>query len=217
MNLILLGPPGSGKGTQARMLTEKHGLPQLSTGDMLRAAISAGTPVGLRAKDIMARGELVSDDVVDAIVADRIAKPDCAEGFVLDGYPRTLAQADALDRMLAKDGKRLNGVIELRVDDEELIRRIAGRYTCGKCGEGYHDTLKSPRVAGKCDKCGSTEFKRRPDDNAEAVRTRLMTYYRETSPLIGFYHKSGNRHVLDGMLPIDAVSLGLEALLAHLN
>jgi adenylate kinase len=218
MNLILLGPPGSGKGTQARLLQERHGLVQLSTGDMLRAAIVAGTDIGKQADVVIKSGKLVSDGIVDGIVAERLSQPDAAKGFVLDGYPRTLVQADSLDALLKSRGKKLDAVIELRLDnDEELIRRVSGRYTCAKCGEGYHDTEKVPAKAGTCDACGGTQFKRRPDDNADTVRTRLMAYYKETSPLIGYYHLAGKRHVVDGMAPIDAVSQALAALLKKLT
>ncbi len=206
MRLILLGPPGAGKGTQAQRLVEEHKIPQLSTGDMLRAAVAAGTETGLRAKAIMDAGNLVSDDVVNAIVADRIDEDDCENGFILDGYPRTLPQADAVEAMLAKRGTSLDGVVELRVDDDSMVERVAGRYTCASCGTGYHDTLNQPETEGTCDKCGSTEFKRRPDDNAEAMRTRLQVYYKETSPLIGYYYAKDKLKVVDGMGSIDGVS-----------
>ena len=206
MILILLGPPGSGKGTQARTLTEERKLPQLSTGDMLRASMNKGTEIGLQAKDIMARGQLVSDEIVNGIVAERIDEPDVRKGFILDGYPRTLGQAAALDKMLADRRRKLDAVIELRiVDEDELVRRVSGRYTCAKCGEGYHDTEKKPRKAGVCDKCGSTDFKRRPDDTAEAMRTRLKAYANETAPLVDYYAKKGVLKVLDGLGEIDAV------------
>ncbi|MEO1397886.1 MAG: adenylate kinase [Pseudomonadota bacterium] len=206
MRLILLGPPGAGKGTQAHLLVEEHRIPQLSTGDMLRAAVAAGTETGKRAKAIMDAGELVSDDIVNAIVSERIDQDDCANGFILDGYPRTLAQADAVEAMLADKGTKLDAVVELRVDDKEMVERVSGRYTCANCGTGYHDTLNKPSEEGVCDKCGSTEFKRRPDDNAEAMRTRLQVYYKETSPLIGYYYAKGKLHAVDGMAPIEAVS-----------
>ncbi len=206
MNLILLGPPGAGKGTQAALLADQHGLVQLSTGDMLRAAVSAGTPVGLKAKEIMARGELVPDDVVVQIIKDRIGQPDCANGFILDGFPRTLAQASALEGMLKAGQRSLDAVIELKVDDEILVERISGRFACASCGAGYHDQHKKPAKDGVCDQCGSTDFKRRPDDNAETVRTRLMAYYRETAPLIGFYYAKQQLHSVDGMGSIDEVS-----------
>jgi len=217
MNIILLGPPGSGKGTQARTITDARGLVQLSTGDMLRAAMSAGTEVGLRAKDIMASGKLVSDDVVNGIVGERIDAPDVRKGFILDGYPRTLVQAAALEKMLADRRRKLDAVIELRVDDDdELVRRVSGRYTCAKCGEGYHDVSKQPRKPGVCDKCGSTEFKRRADDSAEAMKTRLLAYYKETSPLIGYYTAKGNLYPVDGLADIKAVEKAITELLNKL-
>ena len=213
MRLILLGPPGAGKGTQAQRLVEKHGIPQLSTGDMLRAAVKAESEVGKRAKAVMDAGKLVSDEIVNDIVAERITAPDAAKGFILDGYPRTLAQADALEGMLAKHGQKLDTVLELRVDDDALIDRISGRYTCAKCGTGYHDRNQRPKVDGVCDKCGSHEFKRRPDDNAETLRTRLQAYYKETSPLIGYYYAKGKLSGIDGMADIDAVTEQIEATL----
>lgn len=216
MRLILLGPPGAGKGTQAQRIVEKHGIPQLSTGDMLRAAVSAGTEVGKRAKAVMDAGKLVSDDIVIAIVSERIDAPDCANGFILDGFPRTLVQADATEAMLSGKKLELSAVIEIRVDDEILADRIAGRYTCANCGAGYHDENLRPKVEGVCDKCGSTHFKRRPDDNRETVRTRLQAYYKETSPLIGYYHAKGKLHSVDGMGEIDAVTGEIEAILAKL-
>jgi adenylate kinase len=216
MRLILIGPPGAGKGTQAQLLVDGHAIPQLSTGDMLRAAVAAGTETGLRAKAIMDAGKLVSDDVVNAIVADRIDEPDCANGFILDGYPRTLVQADAVDAMLAERNSQLDAVVELRVDDDAMVERVAGRYTCANCGTGYHDTLNQPQVEGTCDKCGSGEFKRRPDDNAEAMRTRLQVYYKDTSPLIGYYYAKGKLKVVDGMLSIDGVSKEVEKVLGNL-
>jgi adenylate kinase len=217
MILILLGPPGSGKGTQARMLTDSTGLVQLSTGDILKAAIAAGTEVGLRAKDIMARGELVSDEVVNEIVAERIDAPDVRKGFILDGYPRTLKQAAALEKMLADRRRKLDAVIELRVDDDaELVRRVSGRYTCSKCGEGYHDTLKAPRKAGVCDKCGSAEFKRRPDDSADVMQTRLLAYYKQTSPLLGYYTAKGTLQAVDGLGEISAVKASIGEILKKL-
>ncbi|WP_404861786.1 adenylate kinase [Georhizobium sp. MAB10] len=215
MRLILLGPPGAGKGTQAQRLVEKYGIPQLSTGDMLRAAVAAQTEVGKRAKAVMDAGKLVSDDIVNAIVSDRIDQDDCRKGFILDGYPRTLVQADAVEQMLAAKGLDLSVVIEMRVDDELLVDRIAGRYTCANCGAGYHDTNHQPKNPGVCDKCGSTEFKRRPDDKAETVQTRLQAYYKETSPLIGYYHCKGKLKSLDGMAPMDDVTAQIEAILAN--
>ena len=213
MRLILLGPPGAGKGTQAKKLTEAHGIPQLSTGDMLRAAVTEGTEVGLRAKAVMDAGKLVSDEIVNDIVSERLDREDCGLGFILDGYPRTLSQADTLQSLLARKGKPLDAVVEMRVDDEQMVERVAGRYTCAKCGEGYHDTLKQPATEGVCDVCGSTEFKRRPDDNAEAMLTRLQVYYKETSPLIGYYYAKDMLRTVDGMGTIDAVSEEIAAVL----
>ena len=216
MRLILLGPPGAGKGTQSQRLVEKFGVPQLSTGDMLRDAVRAGTDVGLRAKAVMDAGKLVSDEIVNAIVSERIDQPDAVNGFILDGYPRTLIQADAVEQMLADKGLELDCVIELEVDDNVLVERISGRYSCAKCGTGYHDTNKKPHVAGVCDKCGSTEFKRRPDDNAETVRTRLEAYYKQTSPLIGYYYAKGKLRKVDGMADMDDVTAAIEKILSDL-
>jgi len=217
MNLILLGPPGAGKGTQAKEIAAKHGLVQLSTGDMLRAAVAAGSEVGRRAKAIMDKGELVPDEVVITIISERMDAADCKGGAILDGFPRTLAQAAALDAMLKQKRRKLDAVIELRVDDNQLIERIVGRFTCAKCGEGYHDRFKRPKVRGVCDVCQSTEFTRRPDDNAETVTRRLMVYYRETSPLIGYYFCKGNLRTVDGMAPIARVTKEIEKILASLG
>lgn len=216
MRLILLGPPGAGKGTQAQRIVEKHGIPQLSTGDMLRAAVKAGTEVGKRAKALMDAGSLVNDDVVIGIVSERIDAPDCAKGFILDGFPRTLVQADATEKMLSSKGMKLDVVIEMQVDDSVLVDRVSGRYTCANCGTGYHDRLQKPKVEGVCDKCGSTEFKRRPDDNAETMTTRLRAYYKETSPLIGYYHAKGLLKTIDGMAEIDEVTASIETILGKL-
>ncbi|HVY43477.1 MAG TPA: adenylate kinase [Hyphomicrobiaceae bacterium] len=217
MNLILLGPPGAGKGTQAKELESRRGLIQLSTGDMLRAAAKAGTELGSRVKGIMNRGELVSDDIVVNIIAERISQPDCRKGFILDGFPRTLAQAAALDEMLARERRKLDLVIELKVDYNRLVERIVGRYTCAKCGEGYHDRFKRPKVRGTCDVCGSHEFTRRADDNAETVATRLMAYYRETAPLTGYYFCKGILRTVDGMEPIGDVAKAIDGLLNTLQ
>ena len=215
MILILLGPPGAGKGTQAKGIARKRNLVQLSTGDMLRAAIAAGSPVGLKAKAIMASGGLVADDIVINIIAERIAQPDCANGFILDGFPRTLAQAAALDDMLGDKKLALKTVIEMKVDDEVLIERVSGRFTCANksCGEGYHDLYKKPKKDGVCDICGSTEFTRRADDNAETMRTRLTAYYKETSPLVGYYFAKGLLQTVDAMAGIDDVASTMDKLL----
>jgi adenylate kinase len=187
VNLILLGPPGAGKGTQARMLEEKFGLVQLSTGDLLREAVAAGTEAGKAAKAVMEKGELVSDEIVIAILSDRLDQPDVTKGTILDGFPRTEAQAAALDTLLADRGQKIDAAISLEVDDEAMVARVSGRYTCAACGEGYHDEFKQPATAGTCDKCQGTEFKRRADDNAETVRTRLSAYHAQTAPLISYY------------------------------
>jgi len=211
MNLILLGPPGAGKGTQAQRLERAHSLVQLSTGDMLRAAVAAGTDVGKKAKAVMDAGQLVSDDIVVGIIADRIKQPDCQKGFILDGFPRTVAQAEALDKMLTDNGMKLDRVIDMKVDDEILVERVSGRYTCAKCNAGYHDKFQQPKVAGVCDQCGSTEFKRRADDNAETVRSRLGAFHAQTAPLLPYYSARGVLGTVDGMAQIDEVTRQIEA------
>ena len=206
MNIILLGPPGAGKGTQAATLVAERGMVQLSTGDMLRAAVAAESPVGLQAKAVMAAGGLVSDDIVSGIIGERLDQPDTANGVIFDGYPRTAAQAEALDGLLAARGRTLDYVIELGVDEEALIDRVVGRYTCAKCGAGYHDRFKKPAVAGVCDVCGSTEFKRRPDDNAETVRTRMNEYRAKTAPILPIYQARGLVQRVNGMADIEHVA-----------
>ncbi len=213
MNLILLGPPGAGKGTQASRLVKQRGLVQLSTGDMLRAAVAAGTPIGIAAKKVMDAGELVSDAIVNGILSERLDADDARAGFILDGYPRTPAQAQELDAMLAAKGLTLGHVIELVVDEEALVDRITGRFTCGKCGEGYHDRYKLPAVAGTCDVCGSTGFKRRPDDNADTVRTRMAEYRAKTAPILPHYEAMGIVDRVDGMADMDAVAASIDAIL----
>lgn len=216
MNLIFLGPPGAGKGTQARMLADSRGYVQLSTGDMLRAAVAAGTEIGKKAKVVMERGELVSDDIVIGLISDRIEESDCAKGFILDGFPRTVAQAEALDSLLAKKKQNLDAVIEIKVEDERLVERITGRYTCAKCGEGYHDVFRRPKVDGVCDKCGSTEFVRREDDNEDTVRNRLKAYHTQTVPLVDYYGATSRLKSVDGMQDIDTVKQQIEGALARL-
>jgi adenylate kinase len=205
MNIILLGPPGAGKGTQARKLVDERGMIQLSTGDMLREARSSGTEMGKRVAEVMDRGDLVTDEIVIGLIEEKLAGEQ-GGGFIFDGFPRTLAQADALAALLDKLGQKLDAVIEMRVDDEALVSRITGRFTCGNCGEVYHDELKPTKEPGKCDICGSTDMKRRADDNEESLRQRLMEYYKKTSPLIGYYYAKGNLSTVDGLAEIDAVS-----------
>ena len=213
MNIILLGPPGAGKGTQAATLVETRGMVQLSTGDMLRAAVAAGTPVGLQAKSVMASGGLVSDEIVSGIIGERLDQPDTAAGVIFDGYPRTAAQAESLDALLAARGRTLDYVIELEVDEAALIDRVVGRYTCANCGAGYHDRFKQPAVAGVCDVCGSTEFKRRPDDNAQTVQTRMQEYRAKTAPILPIYEARGLVRRVDGMADIADVGAAIGEIL----
>ena len=208
-NLILLGPPGAGKGTQARRLEDTFGLVQLSTGDLLRAAVAAGTEAGKQAKAVMEAGELVSDEIVIAILRDRLAEPDTANGVILDGFPRTTVQAEALDALMFDMDQSIRAAISLEVDDEAMVDRISGRYTCAKCGEGYHDTFKTPQVDGVCDKCGGTEMTRRADDNAETVASRLSAYHAQTAPLIDYYAGKGVLARVDAMADIDVVARDL--------
>ena len=213
MNIILLGPPGAGKGTQASRLVAGRGMVQLSTGDMLRAAVKAGSPVGLKAKAVMEAGELVSDAIVSALIGERLDQGDVTSGAIFDGYPRTAAQAEALDLLLAERGSALDYVVELEVDEAALTERIVGRYTCARCGEGYHDRFKTPAVAGVCDVCASTEFKRRPDDNADTVSTRMAEYRAKTAPILPIYEARGLVRRVDGMADIDEVSAEIAAIL----
>jgi adenylate kinase len=209
MNIILLGPPGAGKGTQARFLEQERGMRQLSTGDMLREAKDSGTEMGKRVADVMARGDLVTDEIVIGLIREKLEEG--GNGFIFDGFPRTLPQADALGALLSEKGQTVDHVIELRVDDEALVSRVAGRATCASCGEVYNDETKPIPADGKCAKCGGTEFKRRADDNAESLRKRLMEYYKQTSPLIGYYYAKGQHETVDGLGDIDAVKAAIEA------
>jgi len=214
MNIILLGAPGAGKGTQAQRLQSDLGMIQLSTGDMLRAAVAAGSELGKQAKGLMEAGKLVPDDLMVGLIEDRISRPDCAKGFILDGFPRTEAQAEALDKMLAKAGHKLDRVIEMEVDEKALTQRIVGRFTCAKCGTGYHDTFKRPKVDGVCDVCGSTQFTRRPDDNAETMKTRMAAYRAQTEPLLPYYSARKVLRKVDGMAGMDEVYRQIRAVLA---
>lgn len=210
MRLVFLGPPGAGKGTQAAHISDRYGIAHLSTGDMLREAVAAGTDVGKQAKAIMDAGNLVPDDLMVSLIDQRTQHDDCVRGFILDGFPRTLNQAGALDDLLRQRDAKLDAVLELAVDDEALVERVSGRYSCATCGAGYHDTFKQPREAGVCDVCGGTEFKRRADDTAETVRARLVAYHKQTAPLLPYYREQGLVRSIDGMAGIDDVTRAVE-------
>lgn len=211
VNIILLGPPGAGKGTQARRLIEERGLIQLSTGDMLREARNSGTEMGKRVAEVMDRGQLVTDEIVIGLIREKIEQG--GKGFIFDGFPRTLPQADALEDLMAEEGQQIDAVIEMRVDDAALVSRISGRFTCGNCGEVYHDVTKPTKVEGTCDVCGSTDLRRRADDNEDSLKTRLMEYYKKTSPLIGYYYAKGNLHAVDGLAEIEQVAAEMSGVL----
>ncbi len=214
MNVILLGPPGAGKGTQAKRLEQRYSLVQLSTGDMLRAVVASGSDLGRKAKTVMESGQLMPDDLMIQMISDRIEQPDCARGFILDGFPRTTAQAEALDNMLKNKGLKLSGVIEMKVDSEALIERITGRFSCAACGAGYHDRFQRPKVDEVCDSCGGTEFSRRADDNEATVRSRLAAYREQTAPILPYYEEQGVLRSVDGMSDIDEVTRQIETVLA---
>jgi adenylate kinase len=213
MNIILLGPPGAGKGTQAERLVADRGMVQLSTGDMLRAARKSGTPLGQRVAAVMDAGELVSDEIVSDLIGEALDRMSPDQGAIFDGYPRTAAQAESLDVILASRGRKLDHVIELDVDEDALVERITGRFTCANCGAGYHDTFKLPKVENTCDVCGSHEFKRRPDDNAETVRTRMAEYRAKTAPILPYYERQGLVSRVDGMADMNSVTKAVEAVL----
>ncbi|PKP69428.1 MAG: adenylate kinase [Alphaproteobacteria bacterium HGW-Alphaproteobacteria-4] len=211
-NIILLGPPGAGKGTQARLLVEQRGMVQLSTGDMLRDAKASGSAMGRRVAEVMDRGQLVTDEIVIGLIEEKLSAG-AGAGFIFDGFPRTLAQADALARLLERIGQRLSAVIEMRVDDAALLARITGRFTCGNCGEVYHDVTRPTAVPGKCDVCGATDLRRRADDTEESLKQRLMEYYKKTSPLIGYYYATGDLFSVDGLGAVEAVAAEISGVL----
>jgi adenylate kinase len=213
MKLILLGPPGAGKGTQAKRLQEAYSIVQLSTGDMLREEVNSGSSLGAQAKEVMESGELVSDELIIMMISSRIDKDDCKAGFILDGFPRTIPQADALDAMFDEKGLKLDSVIEIKVDDEAMIERITGRYTCSACGRGYHSSFKRPDVDGVCNKCGGTEFSRRADDNTKTARSRLLAYNEQTAPIISYYGNKGILKSIDGMAAINDVTKQMKDLI----
>ncbi|MFT9375785.1 adenylate kinase [Komagataeibacter saccharivorans] len=217
MNIIFLGPPGAGKGTQSKRLEERYGIAQISTGDMLRAEVAAGSPLGQKVKTIMAEGGLVPDDLIIAMIESRIQQPDCARGFILDGFPRTRAQAEALDTMLARSGRHIDAVLLLDVDEDALADRIAGRYTCARCGAGYNDLFKRPKVEGTCDVCGGHEFIRREDDRRETVAARLKTYREQTAPILPYYEGEKRLYRVDGMADIDAVTKEVFAVIDNIT
>jgi adenylate kinase len=217
MNVILLGPPGSGKGTQAKRLEERYGIRHLATGDMLRAATASGTELGLRVKSIMDSGQLVPDDIIIVMIMARISEPDCRAGFILDGFPRTVPQAEALDAMLVQRHLGLNHVILIEVDDAALIDRLSGRFTCARCGASYHERYNRPRVEGACNVCGSREFIHRPDDRPEAVAARFQVYRRQTEPLLPYYRERGILRIVDGMAGIDEVTQQIEMILGPVS
>jgi adenylate kinase len=212
-NIILLGPPGAGKGTQAKRLVDERGMVQLSTGDMLREARTSGTDMGRKVAAVMDAGHLVTDDIVVGLIEEKLTTGAAAGGYIFDGFPRTLKQADALGALMARIGQPLDAVIELRVDDEALKQRIVGRFTCWTCGAVYHDTNHPPKVSGTCDTCGGMTMKRRADDTEEALRTRMLAYYRDTSPLIGYYYAKGQLSTVDGLAEMDAVAVALAKVL----
>ncbi|KQI71785.1 adenylate kinase [Loktanella sp. 5RATIMAR09] len=213
MNIILLGPPGAGKGTQARKLVEERNMVQLSTGDMLRAARTSGTEMGKTVAAVMDRGDLVTDEIVIGLIREQLESDDGKDGYIFDGFPRTLAQADALGRLLVDMGENLDCVIEMQVDDEALVDRITARSTCGDCGEVYNDNTKPIPANGKCSNCGGTNFQRRADDNADSLRTRLMAYYKQTSPLVGYYYAKGDLKSVDGLASMDDVATSIASAL----